>query len=40
MAALNNIEILVLVGAWFALNLSMIRDWMAERRGKTPEAGA
>jgi hypothetical protein len=23
---------------WFALNLSMIRDWIAERNGATPGA--
>lgn len=35
MAAVNTIEILILVAIWFALNLSMIRDWIAERKGHT-----
>jgi hypothetical protein len=37
MAAVNNIEIIILVAIWVILNLSMIRDWIAERRAKTPE---
>jgi len=40
MAAVNNIEIIILVVVWLALNLSMIRDWIAERRGKTMEVHA
>jgi hypothetical protein len=36
LAAVNNIEIIILVVIWFALNLSMIRDWIAERKGNTP----
>lgn len=40
MSAINQIEIVILVLVWFALNVSMIRDWIAERRGETPEAGA
>jgi hypothetical protein len=40
MAALNNIEIIILVVIWFALNLSMIRDWIAERGGHTPEVSS
>jgi hypothetical protein len=31
----NDIEIAILVGVWFALNLSMIRDWMARRSRDT-----
>jgi hypothetical protein len=38
MAALNDIEIILLSGAWFALNLSLIRDWMF-RRGQNKEVG-
>jgi hypothetical protein len=35
MAAVNYIEIIVLVLIWLGLNMSMIRDWIAERNGKT-----
>jgi hypothetical protein len=31
----SDIEIVILVGVWFALNLSMIRDWMAARSRNT-----
>jgi len=38
-ASLNDIEIILLVGAWFALNLSLIRDWIAQR-GQNREVGS
>jgi len=31
MATINNIEIVILVGIWIALNLSLIRDWIDQR---------
>jgi hypothetical protein len=31
METVNAIEIAILVGIWFALNLSMVRDWIAQR---------
>jgi hypothetical protein len=34
---MNTIGILILVAIWFALNLSMIRDWIAERNGHVRE---
>jgi hypothetical protein len=27
----SDIEIVILVGVWFALNLSLIQDWMATK---------
>jgi hypothetical protein len=38
MTMVNDIEIVILVGVWFALNLSMIRDWIATRSRDTGAA--
>jgi hypothetical protein len=31
MTMVSDIEIVILVGVWFALNLSLIQDWMATK---------
>ena len=31
MDTINTIEMVILVGVWLALNLSMIRDWLLQR---------
>jgi hypothetical protein len=31
MTMVSDIEIVILVGAWFALNLSLIQDWIATK---------
>jgi hypothetical protein len=33
-AAISDIEFILLVGAWFALNMSLFRDWMSQRSEK------
>ena len=33
-AAINDIEFILLVGAWVALNLSLMRDWISQLREK------
>jgi len=38
MIPLNNIEIVILIAIWFVLNLSLVLDWIAERRERTPGA--
>ncbi len=39
MGTVENIQMVILVGVWLALNISLIRDWIARRNTDGRETG-
>jgi hypothetical protein len=38
MTAMNDVGLLLLLGAWFIVNLSLMRDWISRRRQQEEES--